>query len=250
MTKQTGLGDNCYVGGYDVSGDTQSLQRIGGGPAALDLTAIDKSAYERLGGLRDGGIDWTSYFDKAAAASHIAYRALPTVDTQVMYLRGTTLGNPAAALVGKQVNYDGNRQTDGSLLFTLQALANGYGLEWGVNMTAGKRTDGAAANGTGVDFGGSTAFGLQAYLQVFAFTGTSVTVKIQESSDNAVGDPYADVVGASFTAVAAAPAFQRVQTARALTVERWLRVVTTGVFSNAVFAVVVVKNATAVTFES
>lgn len=253
MAKQTGLGDNAYVGGYDLSGDTQSLQRIAGGPAALDMTAIDKSAFERQGGLRDGGIDWTSYFNDATSApigAHTALKPLPTVDTQVMYLRGTTVGAPAAAIVAKQIGYDGNRQQDGSFLLTVQSLANAKGLEWGVNMTAGKRTDSAAANGSGVDFGASTAFGLQAYLQVFAFTGTSVTVTIQESSDNAVGDPYAAVVGGAFTAVSAAPAFERIQTARALTVERWLRVVTSGTFSNAVFAVVLVKNDVSVTFES
>ena len=39
MAKQTGLGDNCYVSGYDLSGDVGSLGRVGGGPALLEVTA-------------------------------------------------------------------------------------------------------------------------------------------------------------------------------------------------------------------
>ena len=71
MAKQTGLGDNYYVGGYDVSGDTSDLSRIGGGPAALVTTGIDKTAFERLGGLRTGGVSWTSWFNDAAKQQHV-----------------------------------------------------------------------------------------------------------------------------------------------------------------------------------
>lgn len=246
MSKQTGLGDNLYVGGYDLSGDIASLERIGGGPTPLEVTAIDKSAFERIGGQRDGAINFKSWFNPSANQEHERLSLLPTADTQVMYCRGTTLGNPAAALIAKQVNYDGTRDNNGSISFDIQALANSFGIEWGTLLTAGKRTDGSASNGTGVDFGASSAFGLQAYLQVFAFTGTSVTVKLQESSDNGAGDAYADVVGGAFAA-ASAIGTQRIATA-AISVERWLRVVTTGVFSNAVFAVTVVRNATAMSF--
>jgi hypothetical protein len=41
---------------------------------------------------------------------------------------------------------------------------------------------------------------------------------------------------------------QRIATAAGLTVERWLRVVTTGTFSNLVFAVNIVRNPIAVVF--
>lgn len=248
MSKQSGLGDNLYVAGYDVSGDINSLGRIGGGPAALDVTGIDKSAFQRIGGLRDGGIDWVSYFNPATNQAHSRFSSLPTGDVQVTYCRGTSLGSPAANLIAKQIDYAATRGDDGTFTFAVQAQANGYGLEWCTQLTAGKRTDTAATNGTGVDFGtGSTAFGLQAYLHVFAFTGTSVTVKLQESSDNGVGDAWADVTGGGFTA-ATGITTQRIATAAGQTVERYLRVVTTGTFSNAVFAVSVNRNDTATAF--
>jgi hypothetical protein len=248
VAKQSGLGDNFYLGGYDLSGDTASLGEVGGGVALIDVTGIDKSAYERIGGLRDGRIEWVSHFNPATDKQHDVLSTLPTTDRQLMYFRGTTLGNPAACLIAKQLNYDPTRDNDGKMTIAVRAEANGFGLEWGKSMTAGIRTDGSATNGTSVDFGtGSTNFGAQFYLQVFAFTGTSVTVKIQESSDNGAGDAWTDVTGGTFTA-ATGITTERIQTARGQTVERYLRAVTTGTFSNAQFAVVAVRNDTSVVF--
>jgi hypothetical protein len=456
LSKQSGLGDALFVGGYDLSGDTQSLGAIGGGPAVLDVTPINKSAYERIGGLRDGRIEWTSYFNDASSQAHPVLKTLPTSDVHVMYCRGTTLGNPCASMVAKQINYDGNRGDDGAFTFALQAQANGYGLEWGRLGTAGIRTDTTATNGSSISLTGGdayiqlpgssgntittpdaaglditgdldiaakiaaddwtpaadsyiiskytvtgnqrsyalvltttgnlalqfsndgtaaisknstanlsalasgavkwvratldvdngasgydvkfytsddgvtwtqlgstvttatatsvyastavleigsrnagtsdffagkffegwvknglegtavarpvasttgvtdatpltwtvngtaiptsrTPYGLQAYLQVFAFTGTSVTVKLQESADNGVNDAWTDVTGGSFTA-ATGVTTERIATSTTQNVERYLRVVTTGTFTNAQFAVNVVRNPVAVTF--
>lgn len=246
--KSSGLGDNFYVHGYDLSGDINSLGSISGGNSPLDVTGINKSAFERIGGKRDGNIEFISYFNDATDQAHLRLSTLPTTDVHLYYARGTTLGNPAACLVGKQINYDGTRGDDGDFKFAVQAQCNAFGLEWGRQMTAGKRTDTTATNGASVDFGtGSTAFGLQAYLQVFAFTGTSVTVTIQESSDDGVGDPFANVTGGSFTAATGVTA-ERIATSASQTVERYLRVVTTGTFSNAIFAVMVNRNDTATVF--
>lgn len=250
MTKTAGLGDRLFVGGYNLSGDVGAVTRIGGGPAPLDVTGIDKSAMERIGGRRDGGIEFTAFFNPANNQAHPVLSGLPTGDVVVTYGRGTTLGNAAACVVAKQINYDGTRAADGGFTFAVQALANGYGLEWGVQHTAGERTDTAATNGTGVDGAASSTFGLQAYLQVTAFTGTDVTVKLQESNDDGSVDPYADTTGGAFTAVTAARTTQRIATATGQTVKRWLRVVTTtsGGFTSATFVVVVVRNLTAPAF--
>ncbi|MGP3917684.1 hypothetical protein [Nonomuraea sp. 10N515B] len=247
MAKQSGLGDRLFVAGYNLSGDIGSLGRIGGGPTPGDVTGIDKSAYERLGLKRDGSIEFSAFFNKSAGQVHPRLSALPTSDVILTYCRGTTLGNPAAALVAKQANYDGTRDAEGNLTFAVQALANGFGLEWGRQGTAGIRTDTGATNGSSIDDGAASSFGLQAYLHVFAFTGTSVTVKIQESSDNGSVDPWADVVGGAFTAATGITS-QRIATASNLAVERYLRVVTTGTFSDAQFHVLIVRNTTSVVF--
>ena len=244
MTKQSGLGDNFYVAGYNVSGDIQSLGRIGGGPSPIDVTSIDKSAFERLGGLRDGSMEFVSFFDDASGASHDVLSDLPRTDVICTYFRGTTLGNPAASCVSKQIGYDLSRDEEGNLTFAVEAQANGYGIEWGRSLTAGVRTDTEATAGTALDGGAGTSFGLQAYLHVFSFTGTDVTIKLQESSDNGA-DTYADVTGGGFTEVTAGPTSERIATAVDLAVERYLKVttVTTGGFSDLDFAVMVVRNA-------
>lgn len=248
MAKQSGLGDLFIVGGTDVSGDTGSLGGVKGGPAAIEMPGIDVYAQERYGGQRDGGIEWSAWFNPDRA--HPLLSALPTTDTLATYGRGRSIGSPAACCNGKQLNYDGSRQANGALAFAVQVTANSYGLEWGEQLTAGLRTDTGATNGASLDFGAASSFGLQAYLQVTAFTGTDVTMTIQQSSDNAVGDPFAAVTGGAFTSVTTAPSWQRIQTARDQAVERYLRLVTstTGGFTSVTFNVVVMVNATTVVF--
>jgi hypothetical protein len=241
MAKSGGLGDNLYVGGYDVSGDIGSVDKIQGGHKPIDVTAINKSAFERIGGLRDGSMSWKAFFNTAVGQAHPVLSALPTADVMATYCRGTTLGSPCASLVAKQLNYDGNRGNSGEFTFSVDAEANAYGLEWGVLLTAGLRTDTAATNGTGVDTTAAASFGAQAYLQVSAFIGTDVTVKIQDSADNV---SFADVTGLAFTQVTAAPFTQRLATSNTATIRRYVRAVTvtTGGVTSVTFAVQVSKN--------
>lgn len=239
MAKSTGLGQNLYIGGVDLSGDIGSVDTASGSVATIDATGIDKSAYERILGLRDGSLTYTAYFNDAGA--HLTLRNLPTTDVHAMYVHATTIGAPAACMVGKQLDYGGTRGTDGALTFSVPNAASGYALEWCDMLTAGKRTDTTATNGSAYDYGagiGATSFGLSAYLQVFAFSGTSVTVAVQDSADGASG--WASV--ATFTAVTTAPGFERIGTTNSATIKRYLRVITTGTFSNAVFAVAVAKH--------
>jgi len=84
-----------------------------------------------------------------------------------------------------------------------------------------------------------STWGAQAYLQLTTFTGTSVTVAVQDSAD---GSTWANVTGLSFTTVTAAPAWQRLATASTATLRRYVRAVTTGTFTVATFAVMVNRN--------
>ncbi|WP_049562240.1 hypothetical protein [Nonomuraea sp. SBT364] len=251
MAKQSGLGDAFWLGGYDLSGDVGSLGRIGGGLAGTqDVTGINKSGMERIGLVRDGALEWTSFFNPATAAAHEVLSTLPTTDRICTYGRGTALGSPAACMVGKQINYDPSRAADGSLTISVQALANGYGLEWGRQLTAGARTDTEATDGDSVDFGAAGSFGLQAWLHVTEFTGTDVTIALEQSSDDAAADAFAAVTGGAFTEVTAGPTSERIQTARDQAVEQYLRVVTstTGGFTSLSFVVVVSVNPVSVVF--
>lgn len=246
MSKQGGMGDNCYCDQYNLSGDVGSLGQIGGGPALLEMPGIDKSAQERKGGERNGTIEFSSWFNDGTGQEHTALKGRPITDRIVSYFRGTTLGNPAASLTAKQGNYDFTRGNDGSLTLQIQAMANGYGLEWGRNLTAGVRTDTSATNGSSIDTTASLSLGGQAYLHVFSFSGTDVTIKIQDSADNAA---FADVAGFGFTAVTGVTN-ERIQLGPTATIRRYVRVITTtsGGFTSVAFAVNMIKNEVAVTF--
>jgi hypothetical protein len=239
--KTGGLGDNLYVGGYDLSGDIGALSKIQGGVKPIEVTGINKLAMERIGGQRDGSMTWSAFFNTAIGAAHPVLSALPRTDVVATYCRGTNLGDPCANLVAKQANYDGNRTQAGEFTFSVDAQANAYGLEWGVQLTPGLRTDTGATNGTGVDTTASLSFGAQAYLQVTAFTGVDVTIKVQDSADNV---SFADVAGLAFTAVTAAPTTQRIAVSNTATIRRYVRAVTTtsAGFASVTFAVGITKN--------
>jgi hypothetical protein len=243
MAKGTGLGARLYVGGYDISGDTQALDTVSGSAAMLDTTDITQSAHSRLPGLRDGTMGFTVYFDKTGA--HVPLSSLPTSDTIMTFLAPpVALGCAGACLNAKQVNYDPTRSAAGDLTLKTQGQANGYGLEWGVSLTPGLRTDSsatAAGSGNSVDTAASASYGGQAYLQVTAFSGTSVTVSIWDSADNSA---FTAVTSFAFTAVTAAPAAQRIAISNTSTIRRYVAVATAGTFSNAVFSVVLNKNVT------
>lgn len=244
--KSSGLGAALWVGGYDVGASTNSLSRISGGNTPFIMTDITQSAVAREGGQRTGGMDIVSYWNPDAGASHDVYSPLPTADEIATYAAYTpAIGTWAASCIGKQLNYDGDRAQDGGFLLNVTNESNGYGLQWGRLATPGMRTDTAATAAAAVsplDLGSASpgAFGLVMFVHLKAFTGTSVTIKLQESSDNS-GDAYTDVVGATTAALTSAPTAVRIATG-SIAVERYLKVVTTGTFSNAVFAVQVYRH--------
>jgi hypothetical protein len=251
MAKQSGLGDALFYNGYDLSNDIKAVTRAGAPSTLLDRTGIDKSAMERAFGLVSSEIGFDAYFNDAAGRAHPVLRAAAT-DVLVTYFRGTALGNPAASHVAHKTSFGLTRSQDGDIIQPVMTLGNGYALEWGKQMTAGSDNATGAANTTGVDFGDdiratSAAFGLAAYLHVFAFTGTDATITIQESSNDGGGDPYANVTGGAFAEITTAPVTERIETSLTQTVEQYLRLaLTTSLgFSSMDYAVMIIRYYTA-----
>lgn len=240
---QTGLGDNFYVGGYDVSGDVSQIPRIGGGPAAHPVTAISHRAVARIGGLFDASMSWSTYFNPSEGQAHERFSAIPGTDEVATYCRDTVLGNPGAALVGKRIIHSGSRTQDGGFTFEVEAqAAAGIGLEWGRQGTAGPRADTEPTDGDSIDDGAASEFGLSAYLHVFDLVGDDVTIAIEESADDGDADTWAAVTGGAFAEVTAAHTSERIATAPDLAVEQYLRVVSSGTFTSATFAVLLVRH--------
>lgn len=242
MAKQSGLGDRLWVGGYNLSGDIGTIRQVSGGPAAMDVTDITQSGFGRIGGKRTGMIGFTSWFDKAAGAAHPVLSALPRTDTLMSYGRGAAIGSAMASMVALQIGYDGTRAADGQFTLAVDGQSDGYGLEWGQQLTAGDRTDTTGTNGASLDGSASSANGAQFYTHLSALTGTNVILTIQDSADNS---SWSNLSGAAFTSMTAI-GWQRIAVTG--TVRRYLRVVSSGTFSSATFVVNAIRNATAVTF--
>jgi len=232
MAKSSGLGDNFYIAGYDLSTDVSALTTIGSPRGVLDVQSIGSLAAQRLYSLGDGLIEFNTWFDDAALLAHVALKGLPTADTQALYFRGTAKGNAAAGLVCKQVNYDWSRGQDMSLAGTVQCLGQGFRLEWGTQLTAGGQTDSSAAYSASIDDSASTSAGIRGYLQIIDINSGAPTIKIQHSANDS---SWSDLVSFAAVSNGAEPSVER-KTANG-TVNRYVRVVSTGTFSNCKFVV-------------
>jgi len=240
--KTSGLGDNLYVGGYDLSGDIGAVDGISSPIRTIDVTGIKKFAHERILTTRDGDMQFTSFFN--AAGAHVPLSALPVTDVVCSYFRGTTLLNPTACINAKQVGYNPTRDTSANLTLKVDMMGNKFGLEWGVMLTAGLRTDGSASTSAFIDdFGAGTTFGGQAYLQLTALTGTNVDVTITHCTTS--GGAYTTLMDfGSLVGVGAV----RQSVANNVTVNRFLKVASAGTFSAATFSVGWTRNQSAVVF--
>lgn len=239
MAKSSGLGDNLFIDEFEVGGDIGALDRIACPMAVQEVPGITMSAQDRLGLKHDGGIDFTAWFNPdatvGAEGAHAVLSTLPTADRLVTYCRGTAIGSPAASEVTKQIDYNADRTADGGLTFKVTSQANGFGLEWGQLVTAGPRTDTAATSpATGVDLGAASySFGWSAYLHVKAFTGTSATITLQDSANNSA---FTSLTGGAFASVTGATK-ERIAGAADALVREYVRVITTGTFSELEFVV-------------
>ena len=66
MAKKSGLGNNLFISGYDLSGDVGVINTISTTRGVQDVTSINKSAHERLLTHSDSSIDFNSFFNDAA----------------------------------------------------------------------------------------------------------------------------------------------------------------------------------------
>lgn len=232
MAKINGLGVRCFVGtsstAYDLSGDTSSISGIGSSQELLDVTTLEKSAMQRLAGLRDSTISVNGWFD--SATSHNPFSpsgALPTADQNVTVTTGTSRGDVAIAGAAKQANYDVERAANNALATSVQYEASdGYPFEWGVLLSDGPaQTDSSATNSTAVDNGSASASGAYGILTLLSLGSGTVNIVVQTSSDNVT---FADYL--TFTAATGATSeIKRSSSSCA----RYARVKTSGTFTDA-----------------
>lgn len=241
---ESGLGAALFIDEFDLSDDTNSVDTLSKSMALLDQTGLRLLGPKRVNGKLSAELTGKVFMNPTGA--HAVLSPQPRTDRIASYFHRETLGAPVASIVAKQMNYDVKRAMDGDLKYDVQMLCNGGWLDWGLALTAGVRTDTTATNGDAVDYGdwGAPAnFGAQGYLHVKAFTGTSVTITVQMDTASNFPTPTTLLTFAVVSGVTK----ERVLTSRTALVERYLRVITTGTFSNVQFVTQVTVNTTDMT---
>ena len=234
MAKTSGLNVRLYAEGYDLNTDVNSLSGVGYTKELLDTTALATTARTRIIGTNDSALTVNGWFDAGTGLSHALSTSnsgkKPTADQEVIVALGTSRGDPTVCLTAKQASYDISRAPASAIATTVEYTeADGNGAEFGVLLTADKQTDSSAANSASVDNGASSSGGLSGYISAMSLASGTATVKIQHSTNDSA---WSDLV--SFTAVTGQTA-ERISVTG--TVNRYIRVATTGTFSNLVFVV-------------
>lgn len=178
-------------------------------------------------GVRQGSFAWNGFFDDTAGLAVEALVGNEGAAGVACVLLGTAQGNGFVGLSGLKASQA--RAAARDQLQKISLNIQGAIVEDGdiIESLGAESGDGVTGDGS-LDNAASSADGGAGYLQVKSLTlggYTSVTVKIQESSDDGAGDAFADVV--TFTAVTAAEIAERVAVATGTTVERYLRVTLT-----------------------
>lgn len=134
MAKETGLGWSAATVDDD-SGTPQAIRndfndlKISTPMAVIDVTGLDKYAFERLLGLADCSITFDGTFNPAANMSHAVFSTVPS--TRVNRTTTLTVGGATLACEMLYTDYALTRATGGA--FTFQApgvLADGTAPVW------------------------------------------------------------------------------------------------------------------------
>jgi hypothetical protein len=230
VAKANGLGMYAFVEGYDISGDVGSLGKVGSPKREYIVTGLDKSAEERIGGTSDGEMSFNGFVNQAVLHEHAILSQLKTTDVRMAIAFSALAGATCPFLSAKQINYDLTRPADGSLAWAVDAKGSaGVPLEWGVNLTAGKITHASAASAASLDNAAASNYGLAAQLQFCSRASGTPTFLIEHSSDNLSWSTLLTFTGTG----GATPFGERKTSAVATQVKRYLRVTTTGTFTNA-----------------
>ena len=200
MPMQGGLNQRLFLDGYNLSGDVGSLGNVSSPRGVIDVTSIDRSAYERLLGLGDGQMEFNAWWNPSTASAvigeHIALGRLPTANVLALWVLESSYGGIGAGLTAKQINYDHARSQDGALQATIQLQGNNSPIEWGRMLTtSGLTRIETSSFATSVDIGGSSEFGLAAQFQLNfrnlqSETDLDTLLIIQDSSNNSAFTTY------------------------------------------------------------
>lgn len=223
-----GKGAATLFGAYDLSAFLNNFDAAATADTA-EVTTFGDSSKAYIGGLKDATVSLSGFFDgSAGAVDEVLAAALANVRVVTLAAAGAgAIGNRAQIGNVISTSYSINAPVADAVNISAEAQVSG-GLLSGIilaDLVARTVIGQTAAN----DNAASTANGLTASLHLTAFTGTDITIKIQESADNV---SWVDLI--TFTQLTAIGSELKSATG---TIARYLRVDVSGTFTTATFAV-------------
>ena len=237
MAKVSGLNVRCFVMGRDISGDANALDGMGYTQETLDVTPLNTLAMKRITGRSDGSLSINCYFDAGTNLSHSTFTSnsgkLPTANQIITAPLGSAVGSDFAGLIAKESDYNVSSGTGSAITANASFSATaGVGGEFGEMLTAFDDTHSSATDGTAIDNTSSTSDGGAGYAHFLSLSSGSVVIKIQESADNVT---FTDLITFSTVGTSDVPTAERLEMTGS--VARYIRVQSSGTFTNAVIAV-------------
>lgn len=227
-----GKGASVLVDEFDLSAFLSSYDGAATADTA-EVTCFGNASKAYVAGLKDATISLSGFFDgSTGAVDEVLQAALGGSALISLCPAGAgTIGNRCSLADCISTSYSVSAPVGDAVTVSAEAQVSGGMLPGVVLASLVART--ATGNTSAVDNGASTPGGAKAFLHVTAFSGTNVTVKVQESADNST---WADLI--AFTQ---ATGVTSQSATGAGTVDRYLRVNITGTFTSVTFAVTVAR---------
>lgn len=222
MAFGAGFNGKVVLNGYDLTAYFNNAQYTNQ-QGTHDTTVFGLTSKTGINGLAEGTIALDGFFDSAStAAEDTVLNAAMTATSDgvaLVFPAGDAIGARGRGCASIHTSYQVTDPVDGVAAIAAAIAADG-GLDAVVSLHAlGAETGAPPVNSAQVDNSVSSANGGAGYIEATAFTGTSVIVKIQHSSDGGAGGTWVDLI--TFTAISAANAKERKTVTG--TVNRYLR---------------------------
>ena len=236
MAKKSGVGHGLIIDGYELGFNVSVINNSSAAVNPLPVTAIDSSHMEHLAGIRSHVFDMGVFFDKATDRMHARMKLPPSTDVKGLWYFGSTLGDVMAWINGKQDSYDLSNPEDRNLQGNILIHGNNpsadeIGREFGRLATPGLITRSTATDETGLVEAQTTAGGI-AFVQITALSSGTPTILFEDSSDTTNG---VDGSWSSLRTVAIQTANTAERSKISGTIEKGVRITTSGTFSGLIF---------------
>jgi hypothetical protein len=176
---------------YDLSAYLTQVS-MGKQSQAVNITTFGNDDKVYLPGLGEGSVSLQGIWDGDAGASDVVLDAAVGANAVITVGLGalSAVGNPTIMLRALDASYQQRATVNDAVRITANATANG-GIRVAGRVLQPLEAETTTFDGTSVDNGASSAFGGVGHIHVTAFSGTSATVKIQDSANDS---SWADLI--------------------------------------------------------